>query len=197
MEVFDKLKNYAKNSFGTDSEIEDAGLEAGGGTNTRVEAKKAEKPVKRAKQQQQKTEKKLKVINFNDYKHLTESVKGSEINGKVSEVKEEIVFCKPESFSECTKIGDWIANDKIVILSIELLDTREAQRVIDFTTGVLYAKEGQLVDMSEKVFGYVPKKFLSVIDIPAGETAAGIISMGFEFLVNEVEEIKPRYERQG
>lgn len=192
MEVFDKIKNIAKNSFGTDSEIEDAGLDID--AQSRVEIKD-EKPAK--KSNFQKNEKKLKIINFNDYKHLTESVKTKEINGKVSEVKEEIVFCKPESFSECTKIGDWIASNKIVILSIELLDNREAQRVIDFTTGVLYAKEGQLVDMSEKVFGYVPKKFLSVIDIPEGEGAGGIISMGFDFLVNEVEEIKPKYERQG
>lgn len=106
----------------------------------------------------------------------------------------EVIFFKPESFIDCTKLGDWISNEKIIILDFEDIETKIAQRIIDFVTGALYVKGATIVEMGKNVQCCVPNNYVAVIDIPGYKSGNEVFLGENELRRNEVEEIKPKYK---
>lgn len=67
------------------------------------------------------------------------------------------VFVDPRSFTDCKKIANYIKNDKMVTLNLEYLDTKDAQRIMDFLSGAMSIKEARFVEISRKVYTAIPK----------------------------------------
>lgn len=133
--------------------------------------------------------KKARIINFGDQRvalSRKDSAKGVYDN--------EVIFFKPESLQDCTKLGDWIFNEKIIVLNFEDIETKVAQRIIDFISGALYVKGASLVEMGKNVQCCVPNSYVAVIDIPGYQSGNEVFLGENELRRNEVEEIKPKYK---
>lgn len=67
------------------------------------------------------------------------------------------VFVDPKSFEEAKKIANYIVKDKMITINLESLDTKVAQRLMDFLAGAMKIKEASFVPISKKVYTIVPK----------------------------------------
>lgn len=68
----------------------------------------------------------------------------------------EVVLFKPISFSEVTAIADSYCQRKTVILNLESTDRENIRRIIDFLSGVAYAKRGNLKQVANNTFVIAP-----------------------------------------
>ena len=127
--------------------------------------------------------KKTSVINFEDKKiNLVQ---------EDANIDYQMVVYKPYDLYECTKIGDWISKDVIIILNLDDVETKLAQRVIDFVSGSLYVKGARLYEIARNVQLCVPAKINLKIDDPKYSDTNSF----YEDRIGsaEVEEIKPKY----
>ncbi len=63
---------------------------------------------------------------------------------------------KPTSFDDSREVVETFCEDRTVVLNLEGLDTEVAQRILDFTYGACYAKDGQLQMISNYIFIITP-----------------------------------------
>ncbi len=127
--------------------------------------------------------KKTSVINFEDKKiNLVQ---------EDANIDYQMVVYKPYDLYDCTKIGDWISKDVIIILNLDDVETKLAQRVIDFVSGSLYVKGARLYEIARNVQLCVPAKINLKIDDPKYSDTNSF----YEDRIGsaEVEEIKPKY----
>lgn len=104
-----------------------------------------------------------------------------------SNQKYDVVVFKPYDVYDCTKIGDWISKDIVVILNLEDVDTSLGRRVIDFVWGSIYIKGADLTKISKSLYICVPPNMnVKIDDLGYSEG-----SHNDEELVPE--EIKPKY----
>lgn len=94
----------------------------------------------------------------------------------------DIVFVKPRKFEDCAKCIEHIKADRIVHINLLNLDLNESQRILDYISGAVYIKEGEIVNPGDSIFCTIPKNKKYI----------------FEYkLINkydEVEEIRPDYK---
>ncbi len=69
----------------------------------------------------------------------------------------DIVFVKPKRYEECKKCVEYIKKDKIVHINLMDLDAKESQRILDYISGAVYIKEGEIVNPGENIFCTIPK----------------------------------------
>jgi len=67
-----------------------------------------------------------------------------------------IVLCQPYSYDDAQIIIDNLKNRRPVVLNLEALDATMAQRILDFTSGAVYALEGNIQKVSKGIFLVVP-----------------------------------------
>lgn len=67
------------------------------------------------------------------------------------------VFVDPKGFGDAERIADYIVKDKMITINLEFLDTKVAQRLMDFLAGAMRVKEASFVAISKKVYTIVPK----------------------------------------
>ncbi|RXZ69175.1 DUF552 domain-containing protein [Fusobacterium necrophorum] len=67
------------------------------------------------------------------------------------------VFVDPKGFGDAERIADYILKDKMITINLEFLDTKVAQRLMDFLAGAMRVKEASFVAISKKVYTIVPK----------------------------------------
>lgn len=67
-----------------------------------------------------------------------------------------MIVSKPTSYDEVTRICDELKSRKPVILNLQSVDAKEAERILDFLAGALYAVEGVMQKVSKGVFLIVP-----------------------------------------
>ncbi len=104
-----------------------------------------------------------------------------------SNQKYDVVVFKPYDVYDCTKIGDWISKDIVVILNLEDVDVSLSRRVIDFVWGSIYIKGADLTKISKSLYICVPPNMnVKIDDLGYSEG-----SHNDEELVPE--EIKPKY----
>ena len=53
----------------------------------------------------------------------------------------QIVLARPNDFSEVKSIGDDLNDQKTVLLNLETVKSEDAKRILDFLSGVAYAKK--------------------------------------------------------
>ena len=67
-----------------------------------------------------------------------------------------MVLVKPKDHGDAQMIIDSLKGRKPVIVNLESNDFSEAQRVIDFVSGAVYALGGDVKEISKKIFAIVP-----------------------------------------
>ncbi|MEB3243539.1 MAG: cell division protein SepF [Cyanobacteriota bacterium] len=68
----------------------------------------------------------------------------------------EVVVLCPRCFEDATEAVLAVQHLKTVVLHLEELDAKEAQRIIDFVSGGVFAIDGQSERLGESVFLFAP-----------------------------------------
>ncbi len=80
---------------------------------------------------------------------------GGKTKSNVTPVKKasvEVTMIKPNSMDDARTISEYLLEGKAVVLNMEGLHMEIAQRIIDFTSGSIYAIEGDLQKISSYIF---------------------------------------------
>lgn len=80
-----------------------------------------------------------------------------------------VVVMQPTKFEEAQDICDHLKNRKPVVINLEDVDKEEAQRIIDFLSGSVFALDGNIQKVSNTIFLVAP----SNVDL-MGETKDSI-----------------------
>lgn len=96
----------------------------------------------------------------------------------------DIVFVKPRRFEDCLKCIEHIKRDKIVHINLLDLDAKESQRILDYISGAVYIKEGEIVNPGENIFCTIPKNKSHLFEYKLKNES-----------YDEVEEIIPVYKK--
>lgn len=68
----------------------------------------------------------------------------------------QLVLVKPERFEDVTGIADHYCSKKTIVLNLEKADRDLSRRIIDFLSGVAYAKNGTLKKAANNTFVIAP-----------------------------------------
>jgi cell division inhibitor SepF len=68
----------------------------------------------------------------------------------------ELEIVRPQSINEMTQVVDALRGNKAVILNLENLEAREAQRISDFASGSTFAISGSQSKLGEGVYLFTP-----------------------------------------
>ena len=81
-------------------------------------------------------------------------------NGKVVNIHSQsqfrMVVSQPESFDDAQEICDHLKSQKPVVINLENVEKQDAQRVIDFLSGSVYALDGSIQKVSSDIFVIAP-----------------------------------------
>lgn len=82
-------------------------------------------------------------------------------NNKIVPIKRtgygfEVCIMKPESFEDAQDICDMLLENRAVVVNLERVDAKVAQRIMDFVSGAIYAIEGKLHQIAEYIFIFSP-----------------------------------------
>lgn len=64
----------------------------------------------------------------------------------------EVCILKPTSFSDCQEICDMLLKGRATVINLEGFDDDLAQRIMDFVSGSVYAINGKLHPISNRIF---------------------------------------------
>lgn len=66
--------------------------------------------------------------------------------------KFQVVLVKPKEFEEVRDIADNLLNEKVVIVGLDLAEAAVGKRIIDFLSGIAYAKNGSIKRVATQSF---------------------------------------------
>ena len=87
---------------------------------------------------------------------------------------QQVVIMQPADIDSAQQACDHIRAGKTVICNIEKVDTKVAQRVIDFITGAAYALDGKVMPVSSVIFVVAPRNTALI--------EGGIVSQSMEYI---------------
>ena len=67
-----------------------------------------------------------------------------------------MVVVNPKDYGDAEKIADHLKSSHPVVMNMEKTDTEEAQRIVDFVQGVMYALDGRIDRISENIYLCAP-----------------------------------------
>ena len=73
--------------------------------------------------------------------------------------EQKIMVFDPSVFSDVKNIGKMILNGRAVIVNFRKMDENQIHRVIDFLSGLIFAVNGDMQRIGEKIFLCTPKNF--------------------------------------
>lgn len=106
-------------------------------------------------------------LDDSDYEEIDENLKENEEeeepilsnnkgNNKVvnihTNISVKIVIARPRDFDEATNICDNLKSRKIVVVNVSELESKVAQRLLDFMSGASYVLNGQLQEIEKSVY---------------------------------------------
>lgn len=68
-----------------------------------------------------------------------------------------IIFFYPKSYSEVQKLIDYLKNGESVMLNLDGISDAEAQRMLDFSSGAVYAVNGSIKRVAGNIFLLTPE----------------------------------------
>jgi cell division inhibitor SepF len=71
----------------------------------------------------------------------------------------QLAIVRPRSVSDMDEVVQALRGNKAVIINLEKLENREAQRISDFVAGSTYAISGSQSKLGEGVFLFTPSNF--------------------------------------
>jgi cell division inhibitor SepF len=70
-----------------------------------------------------------------------------------------MLISKPEKFEQVLSICNELKSKKPVIVDLQKMDKNEAQRMVDFLSGAVYALNGEITKISGYIFLVAPENF--------------------------------------
>ena len=87
------------------------------------------------------------------------SLMSSKNNSTTVQREQKIMVFDPSVFSDVKNIGKMILNGRAVIVNFRKMDENQIHRVIDFLSGLIFAVNGDMQKIGEKIFLCTPKNF--------------------------------------
>ena len=87
------------------------------------------------------------------------SLMSSKNNSITVQREQKIMVFDPSVFSDVKNIGKMILNGRAVIVNFRKMDENQIHRVIDFLSGLIFAVNGDMQRIGEKIFLCTPKNF--------------------------------------
>jgi len=75
---------------------------------------------------------------------------------KTTDIDMSMMLVKPKDLADAQVIIDSLKQRKPVIVNLEDNDFAQAQRVLDFVSGAVYALCGEVKEISKKIFAVIP-----------------------------------------
>ena len=94
------------------------------------------------------------VFDFNSASALSRD--NSSARTVSSYIDSEIKTIKPKNFNDAQIVADLLRDKTAVVINLEETDSVEAQRIVDFISGTVYAVSGTMRPISRKVFIAAP-----------------------------------------
>lgn len=87
------------------------------------------------------------------------SLMSSKNNSTTVQREQKIMVFDPSVFSDVKNISKMILNGRAVIVNFRKMDENQIHRVIDFLSGLIFAVNGDMQRIGEKIFLCTPKNF--------------------------------------
>ncbi|MGF7185041.1 cell division inhibitor SepF [Desulfitispora alkaliphila] len=85
-----------------------------------------------------------------------ETIKKAPIVGLPTAKQNKIVVLSPISYEEAKGMSDHLKGKKQIIVNFEKTDQEDAQRIVDFLSGVTYAMNGGMQKVGQNIFLFTP-----------------------------------------
>lgn len=79
--------------------------------------------------------------------------------GQAGSGPSKIVLYEPRVYSDAKEVAQNLLNQKAIIINFSRMDDASASRVVDFITGTVYALNGEIQRVGDKIFLATPPKF--------------------------------------
>ena len=70
-----------------------------------------------------------------------------------------IVLYEPRVYSDAKEVAQNLLSNKAVIINFSRMDDTQSRRIVDFITGTVYALNGEIQRVGDKIFLATPPKF--------------------------------------
>lgn len=107
----------------------------------------------------------------NAHKPQIQPVKGKVIpmSRRTNTQKTSIRIIEPRVYSESERIADYLLNNESILLNFRRMDAEQAEKVIDFFAGAVYAINGDMKQVGEGIFLCTPQD-VEISQMEADET---------------------------
>lgn len=75
--------------------------------------------------------------------------------------KSKIVLYEPRVYSDAKDVAQNLLSNKAVIINFSRMEDASARRIVDFITGTVYALNGEIQRIGDKIFLATPPKFVT------------------------------------
>lgn len=83
------------------------------------------------------------------------------IKSGMNSAKSKIVLYEPRVYSDAKDVAQNLLNNKAVIINFSRMEDTSARRIVDFITGTVYALNGEIQRIGDKIFLATPPKFVT------------------------------------
>lgn len=97
-------------------------------------------------------------------------VRNNKVLNLHANVQMEVVIASPETFEEAREISQHIKDKKPVIINLEFVEHKIAQRITDFLCGCCCAMDGNIQRIADKIFMIAPDNVDFAGDVDIRET---------------------------
>lgn len=81
--------------------------------------------------------------------------------GMNSSAKSQIVLYEPRVYSDAKEVAQNLLQNKAVVINFSRMEDSSARRIVDFITGTVYALNGEIQRIGDKIFLATPPKFVT------------------------------------
>lgn len=83
------------------------------------------------------------------------------IKSGMSSSKSSIVLYEPRVYSDAKDVAQNLLQNKAVVINFSRMEDSSARRIVDFITGTVYALNGEIQRIGDKIFLATPPKFVT------------------------------------
>ena len=83
------------------------------------------------------------------------------IKSGISANKSKIVLYEPRVYSDAKDVAQNLLSNKAVIINFSRMEDASARRIVDFITGTVYALNGEIQRIGDKIFLATPPTFVT------------------------------------
>lgn len=83
------------------------------------------------------------------------------IKSGLNNAKSQIVLYEPRVYSDAKDVAQNLLQNKAVVINFSRMEDSSARRIVDFITGTVYALNGEIQRIGDKIFLATPPKFVT------------------------------------